>query len=80
MDVHCRAVPKASHGRAPHPNEVIPFGRGGAGLWTGHPVELVVVTGLLLIGFIAFREARWFFSIAIPLGGVFGFFLWRRHR
>jgi len=80
MGVHRHAIPNASHGRVPHPNEVIPFGRGGAGLWTGHPVELVVVVGLLLIGFIAFPEARWFFAITVPLGVIFGFFLWLRHR
>jgi hypothetical protein len=80
MDVRRRIAPRASHGRVPHPNQVIPFGRQGAGLWTGHPLELVIVVGLLLIGFIGLPEARWFFALAVPLGGIYGFFLWRRHR
>lgn len=80
MDKRHRAVPMVAHDRVPHSNEVIPFGRHGAGLWAGHPLELVVVIGLLLIGFLAFPEARWFFALAVPLGGICGFFLWRRHQ
>jgi len=29
-----------------HPLEVVPYGRFGAGLWTGHPIGLFIVTGL----------------------------------
>ena len=64
----------------PDPTEVVPFGRNGAGLFTGHPVGLVVVIGLLLMGLTGLPEARWFFSGALLLGCVWGFFLWRRHR
>jgi hypothetical protein len=64
----------------PNPTEPIPFGRGGAGLYTGHPVGLVVVVGVLLIGLIALPEARWFLASAVLLGGIWGFFLWLRHR
>ena len=35
-----------------HPLEVVPYGRFGAGLWTGHPIELVIVTGLVVVGLV----------------------------
>ncbi len=62
------------------PNEVVPFGRYGAGLLTAHPVGLVVVLGLFLMGLAELPEVRWFFAGALLLGGIFGFFLWLRHR
>ena len=70
----------APHNTEPDPTEVIPFGRYGAGLLTGHPVGLVIVLGVLLIGFVGIPEARWFFAGAIALGGICGLFLWLRHR
>ena len=33
----------ARHETFPHPTQVVPFGRYGAGLWTGHPIGLVIV-------------------------------------
>jgi hypothetical protein len=70
----------APHNSAPDPTEVTPFGRYGVGLLTGHPVGLVVVFGLLLMGLLGLPEARWFFAGALLLGGFCGFFLWLRHR
>ncbi len=64
----------------PDPTEVVPFGRYGAGLLTGHPVGLVVVLGLLFMGFVGLPGAHWFYGGALLLGGVWGFFLWLRHR
>jgi len=64
----------------PNPIEPIPFGRGAAGHYTSHPVGLVVAVGLLLIGLLALPEARWFLASAVLLGGIWGFFLWLRHR
>ena len=69
-----------THHSEPDPTEVIPFGRYGVGLLTGHPVGLIVVFGLLLLGLEALPEARWFFGGAFLLGGICGFFLWLRHR
>ncbi len=80
MDIHRRAVSKASHDLLPNPTEVIPFGHYGAGLWTGHPIGLVIVVGLLLMGFVGLSEARWFLALTVPLGGICGFFLWLHHR
>jgi hypothetical protein len=80
MDIHRRPVLKASRDLLPNLTEVMPFGRYGAGLWTGHPIGLVIVVGLLLMGFVGLPEARWFLALTVPLGGICGFFLWLRHR
>jgi hypothetical protein len=70
----------APHDSEPNPTEPIPFGRGGAGLYTSHPVGLVVVVGVLLMGLFALPDARWFLGGALLFGCVWGFFLWLRHR
>lgn len=62
------------------PTEVVPFGRYGAGIWTSHPVGLVAVLGVLLIGLIALPEARIFLACGVGLGVLFGFILWLMHR
>ena len=80
MGIHRRPVPKAPRDLLPNHTEVMPFGRYGAGLWTGHPIGLVIVVGLLLMGFVGFPEARWFLALTVPLGGICGFFLWLHHR
>ena len=64
----------------PHPTVVVPFGTKGGGLLTGHPIGLVIVLGLLLMGLIGLPEARLFFVCSICLGGIFGLLLWLRHR
>ena len=68
------------HNAEPNPNEVLPFGRYGGGLLTGHPIGLVIVIGLLLIGLLGLPEYRLFFAASLFLGGLAGFFLWLRHR
>lgn len=70
----------APHNAEPHPTQVLPFGRYGVGLLTGHPIGLVIVLGLLLMGLVGLPEFRWFFAGSLVLGGVCGFFLWLRHR
>lgn len=60
--------------------EVIPFGRYGAGLWTGHPVGLVIALGLFVMVLAGIPEARWFLAGVLILGALWGFFLWLRHR
>lgn len=80
-DIRRHNDPKApSHNAELDPPEVVPFGRYGAGLFTGHPVGLVVVVGLLLMGLFGLPGARWFFAGALLLGGIWGYFLWLRHR
>ena len=63
-----------------HPLQVVPFGRYGAGVWTGHPIELVVVLGMVLIALIGIPESRWFFGATVLLGSAAGYFLWRRNQ
>jgi hypothetical protein len=79
MDIHRRS-PQHAERDLPHPTKVVPFGTYGAGLWTGHPIGLVIVIGLLFMGFVGLPEARWFLVLAIPAGGICGFFLWLHHR
>ena len=61
-----------------HPLEVVPYGKFGAGVWTGHPIELVVVLGILIVGLIGIPARRWFFTATLLVGGFVGYFLWRR--
>jgi hypothetical protein len=63
-----------------HPLEVVPYGRFGAGLWTGHPIGLVIVTGLIVIGLVGIPAWRWFFGAAVILGSLVGYFLWHRRQ
>jgi hypothetical protein len=63
----------------PHPIEVVPSGFYGAGLWTAHPIGLVIVLGLIFMGIVGLPEARWFFAGALPLGALCGYILWRIH-
>jgi hypothetical protein len=79
MDIHRCALKQSSHDRLP-PANVVPFGVYGAGLWTGHPIGLVIVVGLLFMGFVGLPEARWFLALTAPLGCICGFFLWLHHR
>jgi hypothetical protein len=63
-----------------HPLEVVPYGRFGAGLWTGHPIGLVIVTGLIVIGLVGIPAWRWFFGAAVILGSLVGYSLWHRRQ
>ena len=60
------------HNAEPNPNEVLPFGRYGGGLLTGHPIGLVIVIGLLLMGLLGLPEYRLFFAASLFLGGLAG--------
>lgn len=77
---HSSARDAAPHNSEPDPTEVVPFGRYGAGRLTGHPIGLVIVFGLLLMGLAGLPELRWLFAGALLVGGLCGFFLWLHHR
>jgi hypothetical protein len=62
------------------PGEVVPYGRLGAGLWTGHPIGLFIVAGLVVIGLVGIPAWRWFFGATVILGSFVGYSLWRRHQ
>jgi hypothetical protein len=49
-------------------------------VWTGHPIELLVVLGMLLIALIGIPESRWFFGATVLVGSVTGYLLWRRNQ
>jgi hypothetical protein len=63
-----------------HPMAVVPYGKFGAGLWTGHPVGLVIVIGMLVVGLVGIPEWRWFFGATVIAGSLLGYLLWRRHQ
>jgi len=63
-----------------HAKEVIPFGKYGAGRWTGHPIGLVITLGIILICLIGVPESRYFLAAALPLGALFGLVLWKSHQ
>jgi hypothetical protein len=62
-----------------NPFEVVPFGKFGAGVWTGHPIGFFIVLGILIMGLIGIPPLRLLFLVAIPVGSLVGYFLWRRH-
>ena len=62
------------------PAEIVPFGRFGAGELTGHPIGLVIVFGVLLLGLIGIPAWRLFFAATVFVGSLVGFFLWRYHQ
>ena len=63
-----------------HPAQIVPFGKFGAGLWTGDPIGLFIASGLVLIGLIGIPEWRWFFGASLVLGSLYGYLLWRRNQ
>jgi hypothetical protein len=78
IQIHRRKV--VPHNAEPDATKVVPFGRYGGGEWTGHPIGLVIVLGLLLMGLIGLPQFRLFFAGALLLGGAFGLLLWLHHR
>lgn len=63
-----------------HPMAIVPYGKFGAGLWTGHPIGLVIVIGMLVVGLVGIPEWRWFFGATVLVGSLVGYSLWRRHQ
>lgn len=62
------------------PNSVTPFGPGGAGLVTEHPVGLVFAVGIVIVALTALPEARIFFLASVAAGGIIGLILRLIHR
>jgi hypothetical protein len=62
------------------PKDVVPFGKYGAGGWTGHPIGLVIALGIIVMALIGVPESRYFLAAALPLGAIFGFVLWKLHQ
>jgi len=64
----------------PQPQHLVPFGPYGGGQWTGHPIGLVIVIGMLLMGLVSRTPVSVFVVVSLLGGAIFGFFLWVRHR
>ena len=62
-----------------HVTDVVPFGPSGFGLWTAHPVGVVIGLGLLVMVVAGIPEVGWFFAGVAVLGGFGGFLLWHHH-
>jgi predicted lipid-binding transport protein (Tim44 family) len=75
-----RGSAERANNAEPSPTKVVPFGIFGGGLLTGHPIGLVIVIGLLVMGIVGLPPFRTFFLISLFLGGVCGLILWLRHR
>ena len=78
MNINRLTISDSSHD-LPNPTKVVPFGNYGGGLLTSHPIGLVIVLGLLVMGFVD-TEAKWFLALAVPAGAICGFFMWLYHR
>ena len=59
---------------------IVPYGLFAGGLWTGHPIGLFIVIGMLVIALIGIPEWRWFFSASVLAGTVVAYFLWQHHQ
>ncbi len=64
----------------PEPKHLVPFGPYGAGQWTGHPIGLVIVIGLVFMGLISRTPVSGLMFFSLLGGAVVGFFLWLYHR
>jgi len=62
-----------------HAKDVVPFGKYGAGRWTGHPVGAFIVGGIVLIALIGVPESRYLLAGALPLGALVGYGLRKLH-
>jgi hypothetical protein len=59
--------------------EIVPYGKFGAGVWTGHPAGFIVVIGILIVGLVGIPEWRYFFGATVLLGSLVAYALYRRH-
>jgi len=64
----------------PEPKHLVPFGPGGAGQWTAHPIGLVIVIGLVLMGLVSRTPVSDLMLFSLLGGAVVGLFLWLYHR
>jgi hypothetical protein len=65
---------------SPEPNHLVPFGPGGVGQWTAHPIGLVIVIGLVLMGLVSRTPVSELMLLSLLGGAVVGFCLWLYHR
>jgi hypothetical protein len=64
----------------PEPKHLVPFGPGGVGQWTAHPIGLVIVIGLVLMGLVSRTPVSELMFFSLLGGAVVGMALWLYHR
>lgn len=64
----------------PEPDHLVPFGPYGGGQTTAHPIGLVIVLGLLLMGLRSRTPVSMLVLFSLLGGAIVGFFLWLHHR
>jgi len=64
----------------PEPKHLVPFGPYGAGQWTAHPIGLVIVIGLVLMGLVSRTPVSDLMFFSLLGGAVVGMLLWLYHR
>ena len=64
----------------PEPKHLVPFGPYGGGQWTAHPIGLVIVIGLVLMGLVSRTPVSDLMLFSLLGGAIVGFFLWLYHR
>lgn len=64
----------------PESKHLVPFGPGGVGQWTAHPIGLVIVIGLVLMGLVSRTPVSDLVLLSLLGGAVVGFCLWLYHR
>ena len=64
----------------PEPKHLVPFGPYGGGQITAHPIGLVIVLGMLLMGLVSRTPVSLLLLFSLLGGAIVGFFLWLRHR
>lgn len=64
----------------PESKHLVPFGPGGGGQWTAHPIGLVIVIGLVLMGLVSRTPVSGLMFLSLLGGAVVGICLWLHHR
>jgi hypothetical protein len=64
----------------PESKHLVPFGPGGVGQWTAHPIGLVIVIGLVLMALVSRTEVSGLMFFSLLGGAVVGICLWLYHR
>ena len=64
----------------PESKHLVPFGPGGVGQWTAHPIGLVIVIGLVLMGLVSRTPVSELMFFSLLGGAVVGVVLWLYHR
>ena len=64
----------------PEPKHLVPFGPGGVGQWTAHPIGLVIVVGLVLMGLVSRTPVSELMFFSLLGGAVVGMALWLYRR